>query len=349
MLFGKENSSKRSQEIDAELKLQQKKQNSFIKIVLLGSGNSGKSTILKQMRILHGAPFSHQERVHFKSLILQNIIDSIQLVIANMSALNISLSSNSITFYMNQVSSFKFTDCIPLYIVNAIQVLWHDQGIQTCVSTGNKFKFQETSKYYLDHLKNYIDPEYIVSDLDILNVRAPTTSITSTTFKIDGLCYNIFDMGGQKSLRVYWAAHFDDLDAILYVASLDCYNRIENDENQMTDSINLFKLLCDNSLLKSCNVILFLNKVDLFAKLIKVDKVDLYFSDYDYTNENTQLSLFKYSSRFFKLKFLASNVESRRSVYTHYTTATNTQNMKAVIDSVRDIIMRFALQSKGIF
>lgn len=41
-------------------------------------GNSGKSTILKQMRIIHGSNYTENERKQFKSVIVMNILDSTQ-------------------------------------------------------------------------------------------------------------------------------------------------------------------------------------------------------------------------------------------------------------------------------
>ena len=43
------------------------------KILLLGTGESGKSTFLKQMRIICGKPFTQSEKESFKSIIYNNI------------------------------------------------------------------------------------------------------------------------------------------------------------------------------------------------------------------------------------------------------------------------------------
>ena len=41
------------------------------------AGNSGKSTILKQMRIIHGANYTSNEKIKYKPLIIHNILESI--------------------------------------------------------------------------------------------------------------------------------------------------------------------------------------------------------------------------------------------------------------------------------
>ncbi|KAG5460685.1 MAG: hypothetical protein BJ554DRAFT_7229 [Olpidium bornovanus] len=46
------------------------------KILLLGSGESGKSTIVKQMKIIHQNGYKQQELERFKSTVAMNIVDS---------------------------------------------------------------------------------------------------------------------------------------------------------------------------------------------------------------------------------------------------------------------------------
>lgn len=46
----------------------------LVKILLLGAGESGKSTFLKQMRIIHGQDFDQQAREEFRAIIYSNVI-----------------------------------------------------------------------------------------------------------------------------------------------------------------------------------------------------------------------------------------------------------------------------------
>ena len=46
----------------------------LVKILLLGAGESGKSTFLKQMRIIHGQDFDQQAREEFRATIYSNVI-----------------------------------------------------------------------------------------------------------------------------------------------------------------------------------------------------------------------------------------------------------------------------------
>lgn len=56
---------------------------------LLGTGESGKSTFIKQMRIIHGSGYSDEDRKGFTKLVYQNIFTAMQAMIRAMDTLRI--------------------------------------------------------------------------------------------------------------------------------------------------------------------------------------------------------------------------------------------------------------------
>jgi len=55
----------------------------------IGTGESGKSTFIKQMRIIHGSGYSDADRKGFTRLVFQNIVNAIQALIRAMQTLEI--------------------------------------------------------------------------------------------------------------------------------------------------------------------------------------------------------------------------------------------------------------------
>lgn len=55
-----------------------------------GTGESGKSTFIKQMRIIHGAGYSDEDKRGFIKLVFQNIFMAMQSMIRAMELLQIS-------------------------------------------------------------------------------------------------------------------------------------------------------------------------------------------------------------------------------------------------------------------
>lgn len=54
-----------------------------------GTGESGKSTFIKQMRIIHGAGYSEEDKRGFTKLVYQNIFTAMQAMIRAMETLKI--------------------------------------------------------------------------------------------------------------------------------------------------------------------------------------------------------------------------------------------------------------------
>lgn len=63
-----------SKEIDKCLSKDKTYVKRLVKILLLGAGESGKSTFLKQMRIIHGQDFDQRAREEFRGTIYSNVL-----------------------------------------------------------------------------------------------------------------------------------------------------------------------------------------------------------------------------------------------------------------------------------
>uniref|UniRef100_A0A8B9N5A5 Uncharacterized protein n=1 Tax=Accipiter nisus TaxID=211598 RepID=A0A8B9N5A5_9AVES len=61
----------------------------YILICLAGTGESGKSTFIKQMRIIHGSGYSDEDKRGFTKLVYQNIFTAMQAMIRAMDTLKI--------------------------------------------------------------------------------------------------------------------------------------------------------------------------------------------------------------------------------------------------------------------
>ena len=73
---------------------------SLNKILMLGPGESGKSTIVKQMRIIHGAGYSEIERMNFRSIVHLNAIEGLDTILQAREKLQISFENDSALQYV---------------------------------------------------------------------------------------------------------------------------------------------------------------------------------------------------------------------------------------------------------
>lgn len=109
--------------------------------------------------------------------------------------------------------------------------------------------------------------------------------------------------------------------------------------NRLQDSVQLWKEVVANELLKDTNIILFLNKIDIFrAKL----KSGVRFNDY-VTSYSDRPNTFESISTYLKKKFagiLKTQSKNPRIFYCHFTTVTDTKSTAYVLTNLKDMLIR---------
>ncbi len=69
----------------------------------------------------------------------------------------------------------------------------------------------------------------------------------------------------------------------MFLVSIASYNQMlleDTTVNRLSDALDLFKEICENELLKSTTIILFMNKFDLFTEKVKKNPVKETFEDF---------------------------------------------------------------------
>lgn len=82
---------RRDEEINRQLMRDAELQNQKVKLLLLGAGESGKSTIVKQMRIIHEGDYTNDERISHRNVVYSNTVQSILAILRAMGRLKIPL------------------------------------------------------------------------------------------------------------------------------------------------------------------------------------------------------------------------------------------------------------------
>jgi guanine nucleotide-binding protein G(i) subunit alpha len=86
---GDKEAIERSKAIDREIRAAGVAASRSVKLLLLGAGESGKSTVVKQMRIIHESGYSNEECKQFKPVVFSNTIQSMAAILRAMPNLNI--------------------------------------------------------------------------------------------------------------------------------------------------------------------------------------------------------------------------------------------------------------------
>ncbi|XP_033335549.2 G protein alpha q subunit isoform X7 [Megalopta genalis] len=333
-----------NQEIERQLRKDKRDARRELKLLLLGTGESGKSTFIKQMRIIHGAGYSDDDKRGFIKLVYQNIFMAMQSMIRAMDLLKIEYadSSNIEKAELVRVVDFETVTTFESPYVEAIKDLWADAGIEQCYDRRREYQLTDSAKYYLSDLERIEKPEFLPTEQDILRARAPTTGIIEYPFDLDSIIFRMVDVGGQRSERRKWIHCFENVTSIIFLVALSEYDQIlfeSENENRMEESKALFKTIITYPWFQHSSVILFLNKKDLLEEKIMHSHLVDYFPEYDGPQNNA------ISAREFILgMFVDLNPDSEKIIYSHFTCATDTENIRFVFAAVRDTILQFNLK-----
>jgi guanine nucleotide-binding protein G(i) subunit alpha len=342
-----EEQRKRNQEIEAQLKIDKSKMDKEVKILLLGAGDSGKSTILKQMKLIHDVGFSKEDRDQFKEVIFNNIVQSIKSIFDAMERFQIPLGDPSLEdkkAMVNAVPTNVEFHNFPADLAAAVDALWKDTGVQLAFSRAHEYQLNDSAKYYLSEVLRFAGPSYVPTDIDVLHSRVKTTGITETKFKVDKLTYRMFDVGGQRSERKKWIHCFDNVTAVVFLVAISAYDQKlveDEDVNRMTEALNLFESTCNSKWFANTSFILFLNKIDLFKEKLATSPLSDYFPDF------TQGNNYEKATEYFITKFKGLN-HTPKQIYHYLTCATDTSQIKFVMAAVNDIIIQGNLRESGL-
>ncbi|KAJ5068438.1 g protein alpha i subunit [Anaeramoeba ignava] len=171
--------SSRTQKIDEELKQSRVALDNEIKILLLGAGDSGKSTLLKQMKIIHGKGFNEEERREFTERVQENIIQNMKslVVAAEHFKLDVLEENEEKAEYFRALSPRENT--FSEEVIDNVIALWKDPAIQQTLTRSSEFQLNNTAAYFFNRIEEIRKEDYIPSIDDVLRVRVKTTGIST--------------------------------------------------------------------------------------------------------------------------------------------------------------------------
>jgi GTPase SAR1 family protein len=341
-----------NQKIQREQAEAAKAETRTMKLLLLGTGDSGKTTLRKQMRCLYGEGFPLQTRKQIASVVLGNLIDGTKDVIAALPGLGLSFPAElqESASAVNEVTAPP--PCLSGELAEHLTKLINSDPFKDAVTRRREFQLQDC---WLEFSKELVTVTgwgregWVPSTEDCVSVRVRTSGIVEEKFVIDRITFNVFDVGGQRAERRKWIHSFDNVTAVIFVTAISEYDQVlfeDRSKNRFDEALGLFEEICNSRWFANVPIMLFLNKKDLFEKKFLEQKVPLNVSGLFPTapeqNTDVKAAIDWITAQFLKKKKIAS-----KDVYTHVTTATDPGNVRAVFDLCRSVILKRNLVSSG--
>ena len=113
---------------------------SLCKVLLLGTGDSGKSTILKQMRLVHHSPFTPTETECNRQLIFINLTRGLKCVIDEMTniGLRVTPRNQHCIRILEGAGDIEDNEPFPVKYHEALKRLWEDPNVQAAYARGSE-------------------------------------------------------------------------------------------------------------------------------------------------------------------------------------------------------------------
>jgi len=337
-----------SDEIDKQIEEDSKKFRKECKILLLGSGEGGKSTIVKQMKIIHQNGYTPDELAKYKHAIYANLIDSARDVVKAMIKIGLNPQEPANRSYTDLILAYRISPdpsfTLDHDIVQAIQSLWQDPIIPSLMERSSEFYLMDSAPYFFQEAQRIGSSNYLPSEADVLRSRKESVGITETRFNMGQLSIHMFDVGGQRSERKKWIHCFESVTSIIFCTALSEYDQVlleETNQNRMAESLVLFESVINSRWFLRTSIILFLNKIDVFKHKLPKVPLERYFPEY------TGGSDINKAAKYILWKFMQTN-KARLSIYPHLTQATDTGNIRLVFAAVKETILQNALKDSGI-
>jgi len=355
---------KDSKEIDSQMKAEREKQKKTIRILLLGPGDSGKTTILKQMKKIHNshdeadarnmteyirdAVVGYMKMLCYQSKVLHDQHDEKTLVSSELEEMRLE--------FLQLQSPYDLT----VDTCERIRTLWTDTGIQETLRKRHYYQIHDNVAYFLERVDELVKSTYVPSFEDYLRIRTRSTGFSQTKLiaNIDRFGQHIFeftDVGGQRSERKKWMRFiYEDINAVLYVIAISDYDLKlfeDNKTNRLVEAINLFKtIMIKGKFFGGKSVLLFFNKYDLFKKKIKEVPITVAFDDFpsNEMNPNDEDDVVRFVAGKFLQVFEDQNVTLAGPLHILRTTALDTDNIDKVFKDITLDLVKQNLRNYGI-
>lgn len=336
---------RRSQAIDRTLEEDSRRLRRECKVLLLGTAESGKGEIVKQMKIIHQNGYTRDELIGYRYTIHRNVIDCAKALVEAIKMLDIRPESDVNSSYYNFLLDYTVDPDpdVPLKdtVGEAIDALWKDPFIAEVLESSDEFYLMDSAPYFFKEIRRIAAPDYIPTEADVLRSRTRTTSVYETRFLMSQLSIHLIDVGGQRSERKKWIHQFDNVTSIIFVVDLACYDQVlleESSQNAMMEQLVLFDSVVNSRWFMHTSIILFLSNISVFRQKLARNPLRNYFPDYSGGNDVNR------AAKYLLWRFNQVN-RAHLNLYPHLTDPNDTTNIRSVFAAIKETILQNALRN----
>eukprot|EP01083_Nonionella_stella_P123290 371455_1 len=332
-----------------------------IKVLLLGAGNTGKTTLFKQFRLAFGDGYDDSKLMQFKGDIFRQVIDDMRQLIYlqdvamyetdektnDAQSLRISANARRAASVIQDTTN---AEMLTPAVVNAIECLWREQSLKSILNSKTTAALSDSCAYFWDNIRTISRRDYVPSKEEVLLSYSKTTGIVEQQFSIDTQLLKVIDTGGQRAERKKWIHCFGNVTVVLFVVSLCHYNEYlmeDESKNAMEDSIELFSEIVNCRWFRNTSFVLILNKMDLFEEKIQSVPITECSCAVLHSFEGDPTD-FDEVTAFIKNIFEDCNRDDDKQILTRLCCAVDETCVQRIFDEITPLVITDSLQRAGL-
>jgi GTPase SAR1 family protein len=231
---------------------------SAVKLLILGAGGSGKTTLRKQFQRLYANGFKEApSRMELAGVIRFNLLEGARAIVT--ASFDDTISGGGLTDG-NSLAAAALLNNLPEgctviddATAGAIKTLWRDPVYQKTTSNSSKFQLQECVIPFMQECQDYPNwggQKWVPSIDDCVRSRIRSSGIIEVEFDYEGTKFKVFDAGGQRAERRKWIHAFESVTALIFLASLTEYDEVlyeDQTKNRLQESLEVWSDIVNNA------------------------------------------------------------------------------------------------------
>jgi guanine nucleotide-binding protein G(i) subunit alpha len=305
------------------------------KIIMLGTGESGKSTIFKQVTNLTGPSFSKETRQGFIRVMSETVIRTCHSIIKECRNKSPTLLTGEKAQLVERILNLLPHGNVTREIANDIQIFWSDPVVkQEFLSSKLASLVQKDSiALIFENIVRLSSTDYIPCDEEVIRARVRTTGIVESKCDIGGFKFLLWDSGGQRNERKKWIHMLENVSLMTYMVSIGDFDELcfEDDTvNRMEESVACFEEVVNSRFLPGVPIVLVFTKYDVFQQKCQTIDISLYFPDYTHGRSVEK------AREFFADKHLKQVKDFSRPISVHYLNGVDPEDVKNFILNIQE-------------
>ena len=276
-----------------------------------------------------------------------------------------------VVMHYRDITFLQEVDCLRIKeLGKAMHLLWNLDAIQkTSELGGNGYSLPSNMDYFFDKVKDVMTKDYKPTSQDTLKSKIRANRFIEYNYIHRDIQTMIVDVGRPYGIDKgkNWIHRFEDVCAVIFVANLHHYSVLnhwcEDGKSVLYESIDLFGEVCNSRWFRKAELILLLNKDDLFKDALRKQiPLSTCFSWADGWNgpeynptQNDDIAdkrhfeaCYKRAKNFIAERFCRRNQNPYRKVFWHVTCAAETDIMEDLHWDVQNICSSKNMKSGGL-